>query len=76
MRTVRTERPVRPVRTARPVRPVRTVRPARPASFPADFFFQAHLEKKKKKGKKGKKRKWKERCSAKRITRTLSWGDR
>jgi hypothetical protein len=50
-------------------------------SFPVDFFFQAHLEKKRKKRKnqkekKEKKRKWKERCSAKRITRTSFWGDR
>jgi hypothetical protein len=62
---------------------VRPVRPVRPVSFPADFFFPSALgekkqkkEKKKKRKKKKKKEKWKERCSAKRITLTSFWEGR
>jgi hypothetical protein len=54
---VRTARPARTVRTARPVRSVRPARTVRTVSFPVDFFFQAHLEKKSKKTKKKKRKK-------------------
>jgi hypothetical protein len=56
-----TVRTVRPARTARPVRPVRSV------SFPADFFFQAHLEKKQKKSKKKKKGKKEKKIKKKKM---------
>ena len=46
------------MRTARTVRPARS---ASPVSFPADFFFEAHLEKKSKKRKKEKKEKKKKK---------------